>query len=104
MTLSQDDTLKIAKLARLKLTSEELVRFTEQISKTLEYIAQLNEVKTDSVEPLYHPFPSNEIRTVRDDVARPGACLENGKLLILEHAPQTIYSGFQVPPILTTEE
>lgn len=50
-SLSQDDVRHIAKLARLRLTDEEVARFAPQLTSILGYIEKLNEVNTDSVEP-----------------------------------------------------
>jgi aspartyl-tRNA(Asn)/glutamyl-tRNA(Gln) amidotransferase subunit C len=50
--LSKEEVTHIAKLSRLKLTDEEIGRFSEQLSDVLEYVGQLSEVDTDNVEPL----------------------------------------------------
>lgn len=44
----------VAKLANLKLTSEEEEKYSGQLSKILEYVEQLNEVDTENVEPTYN--------------------------------------------------
>ena len=41
----------MAKLARLELTEEEIVKYGEQISGVLSYIDQLREVDTTGIEP-----------------------------------------------------
>jgi aspartyl-tRNA(Asn)/glutamyl-tRNA(Gln) amidotransferase subunit C len=51
MQLSKQDIEHIAKLARLKLTDEELERYGSQLSGVLAYIDQLKEVDTEGVEP-----------------------------------------------------
>lgn len=48
--LSQEDVKHIAKLARLKLTDEEISKFSGQLSDILKYVEQLEEVNTDGVE------------------------------------------------------
>jgi len=50
--LSKDEVAHIAKLSRLKLSDEEISRFSDQLSDVLEYVGQLGEVETDNVEPL----------------------------------------------------
>jgi len=42
---------KVAKLANLTLTADEEKKFEEQLSSTIDYINQLNEINTDTVEP-----------------------------------------------------
>jgi aspartyl-tRNA(Asn)/glutamyl-tRNA(Gln) amidotransferase subunit C len=49
--LNSDDVKKIAFLARLGLTEEEIDKFAPQLSSVLEYMDILNEVDTDGVEP-----------------------------------------------------
>ena len=49
--LSKGQVRHVARLAGLKLTSEEISRFSIQLSQVLTYISQLNEVDTSSVEP-----------------------------------------------------
>lgn len=44
MTLTREDVLKIANLARLALTEEELAHYGAQLSAVLDYAARLNEV------------------------------------------------------------
>jgi aspartyl-tRNA(Asn)/glutamyl-tRNA(Gln) amidotransferase subunit C len=50
-TLTKDQVLHIAKLARLKLTEEETRKMPKELSSILEYIDMLNEVNTDGIEP-----------------------------------------------------
>lgn len=46
--LSRAEVEKIASLARLELTDEEIVKYAEQLSAILGYIAQLQEIDTES--------------------------------------------------------
>jgi len=50
-TLSKKTTEDIAKLAKLKLTSDEISKFTPQLSAVVDLIDQLNEVNTKNIEP-----------------------------------------------------
>lgn len=51
MALSKEDVLKVAKLARLELSDEEVGKFSTQLSEILEYVEQLQAVDTNGVEP-----------------------------------------------------
>lgn len=49
--LTREDILKLARLARLSLTDEEVERFTNEISAILEYVEQLSKVDITGLEP-----------------------------------------------------
>ena len=51
--LSEKEVKHIAQLARIKLSDEEEKRLSKDLSSILDYVAQLNEVDTEGVEPLY---------------------------------------------------
>ena len=53
MTLSIEEVRKIAQLARIELTPEELARHAETMSAVLDYMNILNEVDTTGVEPTF---------------------------------------------------
>lgn len=50
-SLTRDQVRHIAKLARLRLTDEEVERFTPELASILTYVEKLSEVPTDGVEP-----------------------------------------------------
>ena len=49
--LTREDVLKLARLARLDLTDEELETFRSEISQVLQYVAQLEDVDVSGLEP-----------------------------------------------------
>ncbi|WP_067140710.1 Asp-tRNA(Asn)/Glu-tRNA(Gln) amidotransferase subunit GatC [Oceanivirga salmonicida] len=51
--ISREETLKIAKLSKLKFDDEELKNINESMNKILSHIENLNEVDVTNVEPLY---------------------------------------------------
>lgn len=57
-TLTADAVEKIARLARIPLSAEEIKHFTPQLSEVLDYFNTLNEVDTTSVQPTYQSIPS----------------------------------------------
>ena len=65
--ISIKDVEHVARLARLALTEEEKEMFTRQLAEIVEYVNLLNEVDTDSVEPMAHAVPMENV--IRDDVA-----------------------------------
>jgi aspartyl-tRNA(Asn)/glutamyl-tRNA(Gln) amidotransferase subunit C len=52
--LSREDVLRIAELARLELTSDEVVLFTGQLASILDYVEQIRTLDTTGVAPTSH--------------------------------------------------
>lgn len=52
MHISLEQTRKIAKLARIKVSEEELLRHQEELEKILGWIDKLQQVDVSGVEPL----------------------------------------------------
>ena len=50
MKLTKEEILKLAELARLQLTPEELERFTNELTDILDYVDRLKEVETEGVK------------------------------------------------------
>ncbi len=66
MSLTIDDVAKVALLARLRVSPDELQMFTGQLNSIMDYVAQLQQLETTDVEPLSHGI---DVRNVfRDDV------------------------------------
>lgn len=84
----------VAKLSRLDLNDDEVTRFSTDLSAIVEYIEKLNELDTDSVEPLAHCLPIHNV--FREDVIKPS--LDNDAALA--NAPQRYYEYFKVPKVL----
>ena len=51
--LTREDVLKLARLARLTLTDEEIEEFTGEISAILQYVEQLQDVDLEGLMPTY---------------------------------------------------
>lgn len=97
MELNEDLVRRLGDLARIELSDEEVRLFAEQISRILGYVDQLNSVNAQ-VEPMTHPF---ELQTpMREDVAEAFSPAPDGSPRVLESAPESLYDGFKVPPIL----
>ena len=63
--LSRDQVLKLAHLSRLKLTDEEIERFSKELSEILAYVETLNEANTKNLKPTYQVTGLNNV--MRDD-------------------------------------
>lgn len=91
-------TRYVAQLARLALTDQEVTLFTGQMSKVLGYVEKLQELNTQGVEPMTHPFDLTA--PLREDVIVPSPKDAEGKPKVLSSAPDVLYDGYKVPPIL----
>jgi aspartyl-tRNA(Asn)/glutamyl-tRNA(Gln) amidotransferase subunit C len=68
MEVNQELIKKVATVARLKLTGNEINRFVPQLKEILEYFSELSKVDTTNVKPSFHPI---EIKNkLREDVAK----------------------------------
>ena len=92
--IDEKEVQHVARLARLKLSPDELKRFSSQLSKVLDYIKQLNEVDTSSVEPMSHPLDLKNV--FREDEAGPSLPRDEA----LANAPVKRDGFFIVPPVL----
>ncbi len=52
MKLSREDVLRVAELAHLELSAEEVETFRGQLDEILTYMEKLNELDTVNVEPM----------------------------------------------------
>lgn len=95
--IDKNEVRRIAHLARLKLTDEEVARFGPQLEGILAYVDQLNEVNTETIPPTAHPLPVHSV--LREDV--PGQPLGVEKTLANAPARETPY--FRVPKVLDQE-
>ena len=98
MSLTIDDVAKVALLARLRVSPDELQMFTGQLNSIMDYVAQLQQLETTDVEPLSHGIEvRNVFRNVfRDDVR--GDALP--RAAALQNAPQRNQESFLVPAVL----
>ena len=91
-------TQKVASLARLELTSEEVTAYTEQLKNILKHIDQLKKVEVQNVAPMTQPLDMDI--QLREDEVRPFPVEDNGQPKVIKHAPDVLYDGYKVPPIL----
>jgi aspartyl-tRNA(Asn)/glutamyl-tRNA(Gln) amidotransferase subunit C len=98
MPITEADVKKIAQLAHMEITDEELRALTPQMAAIVEYVEQLNELDTSHVEPATGGLtPEGErTRAAREDAARPSL----GQRLALEEAPDPSHGHFRVPKVL----
>jgi aspartyl-tRNA(Asn)/glutamyl-tRNA(Gln) amidotransferase subunit C len=89
--IDRDQVLHVAKLARLRLTEEELERMSGELSTILEAIEQIGELDLEGVQPTSHVIDLENV--LRPDEPRPSLPRERA----LENAPEASDEGFRVP-------
>lgn len=78
--LSRDDILKLARLARLDVTDEEVEEYSRELSEILQYVEQLADVDVNGLEPTNQVTGlTNVMRAdeVRDYGYKPADLLKN---------------------------
>lgn len=91
MSMDKNTVRKIANLARIHVTDEEVEKLAPQLGGIMGWIEQLAEVNTDNVEPLASPVEMAQ--RLRDDRVTDGGIQQD----VLANAPETT-SGFYVVP------
>jgi aspartyl-tRNA(Asn)/glutamyl-tRNA(Gln) amidotransferase subunit C len=92
--ISRDDVAYVAGLARLRLTDDELDRFTEQLAAVLDHAADVAALDTSGVPPTAHPLPLANV--LRADTVVKGLDRDE----VLAQAPAVEDGRFRVPRIL----
>ena len=71
MKITEQEVRRVAELANLALTEEEIVRMTRDMDGILTHIDQLSELDTSNVEPMSQVlYDAEETATLRPDVER----------------------------------
>ena len=95
-SISPADVARIAELARLALTADELEMFTKQLASILDYAEQLRDVDTSGVAPTSHPLALTA--PVREDEVR--SCLPRADALNEAPDPDSAAGLFKVPRVI----
>jgi aspartyl-tRNA(Asn)/glutamyl-tRNA(Gln) amidotransferase subunit C len=92
--LTNDEVAKVARLAMLRLSEEELGTFTSQLGAILDHARDVEALDVHDVLPTQHPYPL--INVFRADVVEPFEHREDA----LAMAPDVQDDMFRVPPAL----
>ena len=95
--ISSKEVKKIAKLAKLKLTDDEITLYSSQMSQIINYISQLNEVDTSNIDPLSNMIDNNNV--IREDKIKESL----DKSISLKNAPQSDGEFILVPKIIRSK-
>jgi aspartyl-tRNA(Asn)/glutamyl-tRNA(Gln) amidotransferase subunit C len=92
--LTSEAVAKVARLARLELTPDELDRATHQLSDMLGHFDDIDALDLSDVEPMNQPVPL--VNVLRDDEVQP--TLDRDE--VMAAAPRHEDGRFWVPPVL----
>ena len=89
--IDREQVLHVARLARLRLSDEEVERMADELSSILEHVERIGELDLDGVEPTSHVVDVENV--LRPDEPRPSLPRERA----LAPAPDATGDGFRVP-------
>jgi aspartyl-tRNA(Asn)/glutamyl-tRNA(Gln) amidotransferase subunit C len=89
--IEKDQVLHVAKLARLKLSDDEVERMAKELSGILEHVEKISELDLEGVEPTSHVIQLENV--LRPDRSRPSWSRDE----VLERAPDPASGSFRVP-------
>ncbi|WP_298135028.1 Asp-tRNA(Asn)/Glu-tRNA(Gln) amidotransferase subunit GatC [Micropruina sp.] len=98
VALTTAEVARLAALARIELSADELARLAPQLDVILDAVAQVTEVAGDDVPPMSHALPLTNV--FRADEVRPSLPVEQ----VLAGAPSVEDERFRVPRILGEEQ
>lgn len=96
-SLERSDVARLAALARIDMTDDDLDRLSGQLSAIVDAVAQVAEVAGEDVPATSHPIPLSNVH--RADVVRPSL----SQAAALSGAPDAEGGRFRVPQILGEE-
>ncbi len=98
MSLTREEVIHIAQLARLELTDEEIERYREQLSAVLDHVARLQGLDTSGIPPTASVLPPRTV--LREDEPRPSL----PRAEVLANAAEVQDGQFRVPPVFGERE
>ena len=94
MRVTKADVEKLAALARLRLSDEEIEKYRGHLEQILTYVEKLNDLHTDEVEPTTFVQQTDEV--MREDEVEPSL----GKRDVMKNAPAPRRGFFGVPKVI----
>ncbi len=94
MSLTADDVKKIAHLARLGIDQQNIDSYTQDLSRMLDLMTQMNDLNTDDVAPMAHPLDQQQ-RLRPDEVTE-----SNQREKFQSIAPQVENGLYLVPKVI----
>jgi aspartyl-tRNA(Asn)/glutamyl-tRNA(Gln) amidotransferase subunit C len=98
LSLSREETARLADLARLSLNDDELARIAHDLAEIIDYMEKLAGIDRAHVQPMSHVLGT--VNVYRDDRAEPSLSQEEA----LANAPDRQGEFFRVPRIINAGE
>ena len=92
MTISREDVLHVAALARLDLTDVEVGQLEQELNAILEAVSKVSELELEDVPSTSHPL--EVVNVFAEDEPRPSLPLDD----VFANAPARDGNLFRVPP------
>jgi aspartyl-tRNA(Asn)/glutamyl-tRNA(Gln) amidotransferase subunit C len=89
--IDREQVLHVARLARLRLSEEEVVKMTDELSGILAHVDRISQMDLDGVEPTSHVVELENV--LRPDRPRPSWPQD----VVLAPAPEAVDGAFRVP-------
>ena len=89
--IEREQVEHVAKLARLRLSDDEIEKMASELSGILEHVERISELDLDGVEPTSHVIALENV--FRPDEPRPSWNRDD----VLESAPDPASGAFRVP-------
>lgn len=99
MSITVETVARIASLARVRMSEAELARMAPELSGILDWVEQLEEVDTSSVEPMAAVIP-NHLRLREDEVDADPLTGGGRRDAVLANAPMAEHGFFAVPKVI----
>jgi aspartyl-tRNA(Asn)/glutamyl-tRNA(Gln) amidotransferase subunit C len=97
MSFTTADVEKLAELAKLNVTKDQLDSLTNDLSRILELVEKMDQEDTKDIPPLAHPLESSQ--PLRTDAISEA----NQRELFQKNAPQVQAGLYIVPQFVETE-
>jgi aspartyl-tRNA(Asn)/glutamyl-tRNA(Gln) amidotransferase subunit C len=106
MKITREDVVRVAQLAHLELSPEEIEMYRGQLDEILTYVGKLQQLDVSGIEPMSQVLPQlgadsatvdnrGEIE-LRDDIVRPCTVAD----AVLAQAPDAAKPFFRVPKVI----
>ncbi len=93
MSITREDVLHVARLARLEIPEDEIESLQSQLAAILDAVGKVGELDLEGVEPTSHPL--DVVNAWGEDEPRPSLARKDA----LANAPDPAEGAFRVPAV-----